>query len=679
MKKSILIAGLSLAALSFVSCQKEEVRSESSVSEPNFTLFAQTADTKTSNEGLNTKWVAEDAINVFHAVKDATTYTSDGKFTVSDVGTGKFAGTVSGTLSEELYDWYALYPYNAQITTPKNTTSGYVTVGGITQTQKGNDSKAHLCGTVCPLYGIAKGVSASESPAITMNQLTSVVKVKVTNNSGDNLTVNSVVFTGTEDIAGTYYIDFVSSPVVYTVTEEYYVSSAAALNVSNGAAIANDSSAEFYIAIKPFTAASGKKLKLSVNGYEKTITLTDDIDFTAGHIKTLNFSYDKTIVDCVTIPWTEDFSGTLDTNIYTLVNGGSTTKIYEANTAGGTSPELLVAKNNGSFSATVKADATAKYYLLTFKTNHSDYVTIGSETEGVVIKKEDDTVYQISVSDAVNKFKLSFCNATTNNYRLDDISLVIDNRTALAAPQNVMASLNEDDASVTNSIDVVWDAVENAESYVVTATPDSGAAVEKEVTETSCTFTGLLYETEYTITVYAKPADAVKMAVSLVSSADEEVTTGAPGSLLTTELTNANIVAAGTAATGYNVWTFMDDNKYTYKAKCVKNTHSSKTSSYHYIQIKKGTDYYIELPDLPGNIVSIEMTVSGSNKAMDAGDNSASLSLYDSSTSTTAIVSATGASTITLTVPDGTSITKGYIGASAAIRIWNIKLSYKAK
>ena len=295
MKKYFVSMGLVLAALTLTNCQKEQIAEGTPTSEPNFTLFAQTMNTKTSNDGLDTKWVAEDAINVFHAVKDATTYTSDGSFTISDIETGRFSGTLSGTLSAEAYDWYAFYPYSSSNKTPagvSSSTFGYTTIGGTSQTQVGNNSKAHLCGGSCPLYGIAKGVDASESPEITMNQLTSVIKVKVTNNSGDALTVNNVAFTGTEDIAGVYYINFTSSPIAYKMRGSTYVSNTVTLNVSEGEAIANVSSAEFFIAIKPFTATSGSDIELSVNGYTKTVTLKNDLAFTAGRIKTLNFDYD---------------------------------------------------------------------------------------------------------------------------------------------------------------------------------------------------------------------------------------------------------------------------------------------------------------------------------------------------------------------------------------------------
>ena len=58
-----------------------------------------------------------------------------------------------------------------------------------------------------------------------------------------------------------------------------------------------------------------------------------------------------------------------------------------------------------------------------------------------------------------------------------------DTRTYLSTPV-VTAKLNTDNENVTNSIDVSWDAVENAGSYVVTATPSTGESVSETVTTT---------------------------------------------------------------------------------------------------------------------------------------------------------------------------------------------------
>lgn len=311
MRKSfVYAAGLMCLALSITDCQKELVDQTTPASEPNFELFAQPVTTKTANNGLDTKWVAKDAINVFHAEAGSTSYFSDNNFTVKDIETGRFDGTVSKSLSaDKSYDWYAFYPYTSQITTPGDREVGWVTVGGTSQTQTGNGSRAHLARESCPLYGIVSNVASDKVPSISMNHLTSVIKVSVTNNSGEDLTVSSVSFTGTEDIVGTYFINFAASPVAYKSSGNAYVSSTASLTVSNGEALANGSSADFYIALKPFTAKTGSTLKLAVNGYEKTLTLKNDITFTAGHIKPLNFNYDEKVLDCVTLPWSIDGTG----------------------------------------------------------------------------------------------------------------------------------------------------------------------------------------------------------------------------------------------------------------------------------------------------------------------------------------------------------------------------------
>ena len=327
MRKSfIYAAGLICLALTLTNCQKESIQQESPASETNFELFAHPVTTKTANEGLETKWVAKDSINVFHAEAGATTYVSDGKFIVKNTETGSFDGTIKTLDASKSYDWYAFYPYSSYNMTPagvSKATFGYTTIGGKSQTQTSNNSRAHLSGKACPLYGIASNVAYDKTPSIAMNHLTSVIKVAVTNNSGEDLTVSSVSFTGTEDIVGTYYINFADSPIAYASTGDKYVSSTASLSVSKGEAIANGSSADFYIAIKPFTAKSGSTLKLAVNGYEKTITLDKDITFTAGQIKPLNFNYDKKPVSGAVVTYQHIFNSKPSTGNDVILSGVS--------------------------------------------------------------------------------------------------------------------------------------------------------------------------------------------------------------------------------------------------------------------------------------------------------------------------------------------------------------------
>lgn len=309
--------GLMCLALTLTNCQKAQIEEVNPSPEANFELFASpavatdAAITRTTNDGLATKWATGDQINIFHAPAGSTTYTNDKAFTLKDAATGSFGGTV-GALDGGSYDWYAFYPYTSQITTPANTSAGWVVVGGKTpqaQIQNGNNSRTHLSRGACPLFGIAKAVESSAVPSIEMNHLTSIIKVQVTNNSSEDLKVENVSFTGTEDIVGTYYINFAASPVGYKPSGNQYVSNTASLEVKNGEVISSGASADFYIAVKPFTAKTGTTLKLAVNGYEKTLTLKNDITFTAGHIKPLNFNFDKKVLDCVTLPWSIDGTG----------------------------------------------------------------------------------------------------------------------------------------------------------------------------------------------------------------------------------------------------------------------------------------------------------------------------------------------------------------------------------
>ncbi len=157
-------------------------------------------------------------------------------------------------------------------------------------TQNGNDSQAHLAGEICPLYGVAKAVGNGDVLSIPMRQLTSVAAVKVINTASDPLTVSSISFTSTEDIVGTYFIDY-SNPesVVYTATSTSDVSSTAQLNIVGGAEIAKDRNAVFYIPIKPHKVAGGK-LSIAVNGVNKEIAV-ENISFTAGSIVPMEYRY----------------------------------------------------------------------------------------------------------------------------------------------------------------------------------------------------------------------------------------------------------------------------------------------------------------------------------------------------------------------------------------------------
>lgn len=298
MKKSYLTLGLiAAAAFTFTNCAQEleNPNQKPEVVGYPFEIVANAPATKTVNDDMATKWVANDAINLFHAESETTEYSSNNEFTITEenLEAGKFTGTLTEPLAD-VNDWYALYPYNANIKTPGPKDAGYTYIGyssGLNQT--GYNSMASLKGSVCPLYGIATEVEAGDTPEMTMRHLSAVVEIKVTNMNDEPLNVTTASMVATEDVVGSYFIDITKYPVEYTPSAANYVKSTATVNVSGGTELAKNESASLYLAIKPFTAPAGQKLTFSVNGYEKELDLTQDVTFTAGKIKTVNFAYDK--------------------------------------------------------------------------------------------------------------------------------------------------------------------------------------------------------------------------------------------------------------------------------------------------------------------------------------------------------------------------------------------------
>ena len=149
----------------------------------------------------------------------------------------------------------------------------------------------------------------------------------------------------------------------------------------------------------------------------------------------------------------------------------------------------------------------------------------------------------------------------------------------------------------------------------------------------------------------------------------------------TVKLTNANIVAAGDATSGYNDWAISDGTN-TWNAHAIKNKHSNATADKHFLQIKKydsskSEAFYIQIPNVGENIQSIKMTVSSANKPMDGGGNTATL-FFSASNSTaaagTGVVSGTGDASVTLDVAD-LGLQTGYITAGGGVRIWDVTVT----
>ena len=134
--------------------------------------------------------------------------------------------------------------------------------------------------------------------------------------------------------------------------------------------------------------------------------------------------------------WSEDFSGFNDNDVpsggtygYVCVDGNSDTKIYAANMAGGTSPELLVNKNGGTFSATIPLENITGNLKLRFKSN-AYAVTVSTSTDGISILGDasfnaagEHTVTFTGVTTSMTSVTITFAAGSSSNVRIDDIVL----------------------------------------------------------------------------------------------------------------------------------------------------------------------------------------------------------------------------------------------------------------
>ena len=253
-----------------------------------FEVFAAPAGTRTANDGMSTLWVEGDRFDLFHARAGSPGYVSDGAFTIDDPASGHATGTVA-VLPESASDWYMVYPYSGTAATPEEVPVTVGAAAGESQVQAGPGSREHLCGPGFPLGGQAFDVKAADIPALMAAPLVSVLAVHVTNPGPGDIRVRTVSFLAPEEITGGFTVDVTGTFPEFKAVK---ASDEAVLSVSGTASLKAGESADFFLGIKPFQAPAGSTLTLTVNDQERTVTLSRDVEFSAGKIKTLNVTLD---------------------------------------------------------------------------------------------------------------------------------------------------------------------------------------------------------------------------------------------------------------------------------------------------------------------------------------------------------------------------------------------------
>lgn len=500
MKRQIITWGMMLAAaFTLTNCAKE-------IENPNeqpettgypFEIVASTVDTKTVNDGLSTNWVAEDQINLFHAVSGGTTFVNNNAFTVNDVESGRFTGSLYEALvSGNSYDWYAFYPYSEYITTPASQTEGWTYVGcrsDRAQTQSGLNSMAHIAGDNYPLYGKALSVHSASRPELTMYHASALLKINVTNSLETDLDVTSISFVAPEGISivGQFYPSIVGETVEFT--DATYVSNIANLTVE-GATIPAGESASFYLAVKPFEAPAASTFTLSVNGLSKeSAGLESPMTFHAGKIKTLNFSYDYVAPageKSVTFDFTSEEELT-NLNI-TLPQEGSGTTITTISkgdvslSANGGSTNTRIYNSSGSYDlraykgATLTLSVSDGYVI-------NDIIIEGGEISDISYPILPNNPVVLTIADNADTQKIS---TITVKYMEGEV-------VAVPLTMESVTCVNKTSSTLTFS----WNPVSGAEGYMVSL--DGGNTFGELFVATSYTWENLNPESEYTIYVKA--------------------------------------------------------------------------------------------------------------------------------------------------------------------------------
>ena len=277
MKKIVCFAAMAAFGVLFIEgCTKQEgIATEVD----GFSISVSTPGTKTVFDGdaYTVEWEENDALGV---VIDDGSETELYKFTKSSGNTFTCANFVPAEGAS--YTYYVLYPYDEGFTVSDGVSSAVVKISSGTQ------SDLSVAGHIkTPLYGMATA-QGTASPEIALAHAAAVVKINVANRSGAELEVSEVGLVSADESAvmsGTFSVDFETGGL--TASETSNTASSVLLDAE---VLANESSADFYVAVAPF-AAENLSVKVNGDSFVKSV-VENGFDFNAGLVYTTSVAYD---------------------------------------------------------------------------------------------------------------------------------------------------------------------------------------------------------------------------------------------------------------------------------------------------------------------------------------------------------------------------------------------------
>lgn len=579
MKKSLLtIAALGLALMSFSSCKKEaeqEIAPEMYeytflLKEGSKTLGATKSSLGEDETGLYLKWENNDQLTtITHSTVSGNSgysYCQYSKVAVPTEETDPITFTIGSYRPLNKDDMvYCASPYISNPgSNPENVTMS------VSNLQKQNG--AVFNGKYLPMVSVPFPISSaiassngtsSEGEAVTFYSLGSVIEFDVFSPTGKYAgeSIQKVTFTtsGTDYIAGNFSFDMtrVSSTNASALQIEGYTGQSVAVELDAALGISatnvdKDHAAKVYMVVAPGTHAGSLVVETDVAKYTYTIPSKE---FQRAAVRRFGVNLEKedarneslTTGDYVILAHYNSSGYWAMSGVPNAANG---TRLAQESFSlwNGSDSEVVLqdknlvwtlSKSNGKYIITNKESGNQLNYNNSGSASTAATGKAFSITEGV---EDNAGMYTVTNTSSNSTFTLrhnsnskwfAFYNTVTS---MTDyfyfVKAII--KTKLAAPQNILADAEDDD-----SVIVIWDEVEDAESYDVTLN-----GVTQNTTETSCTFDNIPAGF-YTVSVIAKNSNTDAF-VDSDAAVSNTVKVGAP------DLAKPTIVTFKQTATGFS-------------------------------------------------------------------------------------------------------------------------------
>lgn len=689
MKKYSLLMGLMCAALSITSCSKDNTETFDKPKGYEFELYA-APQTRTEVDGLDMKWSANDAMNVFHAPTGTTNYSSNDQFTLAEIESGRFTGLITDTEFDPngTYDWYVLYPYKSQKTTPA-LDEAYFGIGSYAtsvQTQKGINNQDHICGVDIPLYG--KVTNTTGSPSLQMHHIATLFRINVINTGSADLNVTSITLTSaSENLIGTYYFDITGDAPVLTPSGDNYVSKTAKLTITDGI-VTPGTTGSFYLATRAFTAPEGEQLTLKVtaNGetVEKVATLSKETSFAAGKINKLNVDIEGKEVVGLSLPFTDDFSWAsedADSNTelklvdYPEGKYSDTKKTYK-----GKGGLKVGSSNDRGYFTTAGLDLSEPFSVIVNAAQYKDDnstldITIGETTQSADLNATaQDYVFNFEPQGNNTTVTVKIGGKRGYIYRLDIIKgheVTLPPALEITSPATISVGQEGDIATITYNVQ------NPVEGVSVTAEADVDWINSFDYTTSG--------EVSFIVDTNNDASRTGVVTLSYEGAESKTVTIQQAGVISenAVELTGENMASMSNAGTGYNT-----EKVYTSLEGYVWTTNGYQTSDItNMIQLRARTHKsgvsWIKLPDFTMPIKKVTFSVTTASATGPGADLcKAKLQFQEDNAKDGTIIlsdgdTQKGTNEITLDFSSLSSTYQtGYITSSAGVRIWHIIVEF---